>query len=84
MEESVAVLACVTVWAILFYPFFQGPGRFVEAIKLSLKPDVISLFMGGWREEMREEARFWIFICIGVASGVAVYRMLGGVPWFEQ
>ena len=84
MKELVAVLAGVSIWAILFYPFFGGTERFVEAVKLSLKPDVISLFLGGWREEMRKEAKFWMFICIGLASGVAVYRMLGGVPWFEQ
>ena len=49
MKESFAVLVCVAVWAVLFYPFFRGPERFLEAIKLSLKPDVISLFLGGWR-----------------------------------
>lgn len=73
----------LSVWALLFFPFFGGMERFSEAFKLSLKPDIISLFLGGWRDEMKEEARFWIFIAIGVAAGVAAYRMMGGTPWFE-
>ncbi|MBW1810421.1 MAG: hypothetical protein JRJ87_19650 [Deltaproteobacteria bacterium] len=46
MPYIAGAVVSLIVWAILFYPFFRGPARFFEAVKLAFRPDVINLFKG--------------------------------------
>jgi len=49
MPYIAGAVVSLGVWVLLFYPFFRGPARFFEAVKLAFRPDIINLFKGGWR-----------------------------------
>ena len=88
MKEFAAVGTCVVVWVLLFKSWFGSKAGFVESLKYSLRPDIVSLFRGDWSKDMIEEFRLWSFICLGLGAGVLVYMKLGGeassVPFLQK
>ncbi len=75
--ETVAVIVAVIVLALLWKPMFGDARGFWNCVKFWFKPNIISMFQGEGMEDLFAELKLIVWLAIGVASGFAVFHLLG-------
>jgi len=76
METTAVVLGLVvslTVMAILYKPLFGDWEEFVECVKFWFTPDIFSLLMGEFTEDLWSELKLVFWLVCGLLSWAGVY-----------
>lgn len=69
----VAILAGLTTLALLFKPFFGDSDGFLECLRYSIQPDMLSWLQGDLGEDIWAEIRLGLWLGCGLAVGLAVH-----------
>jgi hypothetical protein len=72
----ISIPLCFVIARVIFEDW-EG---FWHSFRLSLQPDLISMFRGEWLEDQWQTIKFYIFLIVGAAVITGVYR--GTVWWF--
>ena len=85
---SISTLTCASIGvgiivALLFFRvFFDDLGDFLECLRLSMQPDIISAFRGEWTDAHWSGAKLSLWTSISVVSGYLAYTQLP--VWFPK
>lgn len=68
-----AIVAAGIAGKLLFRLFFTDLEDFFDCVRLSLTPDVISMFRGEYGEDLTQSFKLGIYMIAVGASGIAAY-----------